>query len=92
MAFRQRREKLRSILNGTTCIRPGSVYDATSIRIAEDLGFELGMFGGSVASLAVVEAMKMQNVLRAERDGTVKKIHAAAGATLAVDALILEFA
>ena len=54
MAFRQRREKLRSILNGSTCIRPGSVYDATSIRIAEDLGFELGMFGGSVASLVVL--------------------------------------
>jgi carboxyvinyl-carboxyphosphonate phosphorylmutase len=54
MAFRQRRERLRSILNGSTCIRPGSVYDATSIRIAEDLGFELGMFGGSVASLAVL--------------------------------------
>ena len=43
-------------------------------------------------TLAIVEAMKMQNVLRAERDGTVKKIYAAAGATLAVDALILEFA
>ncbi|MTV12488.1 MULTISPECIES: isocitrate lyase/PEP mutase family protein [Bradyrhizobium] len=54
MAFRNRREALRSILNGSTCIRPGSVYDATSIRIAEDLGFELGMFGGSVASLAVL--------------------------------------
>ncbi len=54
MAFRQRREKLRSILNGSTCVRPGSVYDATSIRIAEDLGFEVGMFGGSVASLAVL--------------------------------------
>jgi carboxyvinyl-carboxyphosphonate phosphorylmutase len=54
MAFRQRREKLRSILGGSSCIRPGSVYDATSIRIAEDLGFELGMFGGSVASLAVL--------------------------------------
>ena len=54
MAFRQRREKLRSILSGATCIHPGSVYDATSIRIAEDLGFELGMFGGSVASLAVL--------------------------------------
>jgi carboxyvinyl-carboxyphosphonate phosphorylmutase len=54
MAFRARREKLRSILNGSTCIRPGSVYDATSIRIAEDLGFEVGMFGGSVASLAVL--------------------------------------
>ena len=54
MAFRKRREALRSILAGSTCIRPGSVYDATSIRIAEDLGFELGMFGGSVASLAVL--------------------------------------
>src|SRR3954451_17022987 len=54
MAFRQRRERLRSILNGSTCIRTGSVYDATSIRIAEDLGFELGMFGGSVASLVVL--------------------------------------
>ena len=54
MAFRQRRERLRAILNGSACIRPGSVYDATSVRIAEDLGFELGMFGGSVASLAVL--------------------------------------
>ncbi|MGX1106831.1 MULTISPECIES: isocitrate lyase/PEP mutase family protein [Bradyrhizobium] len=54
MAFRKRREALRSILDGSTCIRPGSVYDATSIRIADDLGFELGMFGGSVASLAVL--------------------------------------
>ena len=54
MAFRQRRNVLRSILDGSTCIRPGSVYDATAIRIAEDLGFELGMFGGSVASLAVL--------------------------------------
>src|SRR6187551_3762783 len=54
MAFHQRREKLRAILQGNACIRPGSVYDATSVRIAEDLGFELGMFGGSVASLAVL--------------------------------------
>ena len=34
MAFRQRREKLRSILNGSTCIRPGSVYDATFETVA----------------------------------------------------------
>ena len=54
MAFRKRREVLRSILKGSSCIRPGSVFDATSIRIAEDIGFELGMFGGSVASLAVL--------------------------------------
>src|SRR5258708_3546478 len=54
MAFRKRRDALRSILSGSSCVRPGSVYDATSIRIAEDLGFEVGMFGGSVASLAVL--------------------------------------
>jgi oxaloacetate decarboxylase len=54
MTFQKRRETLRAILSGSTCIRPGSVYDAISIRIAEDLGFELGMFGGSVASLAVL--------------------------------------
>ncbi len=54
MSFRKRRESLRAILSGSACIRPGSVYDAISARIAEDLGFEVGMFGGSVASLAVL--------------------------------------
>lgn len=54
MTFRKRRDALRSILSGAGCVRPGSVYDAISIRIAEDLGFEVGMFGGSVASLAVL--------------------------------------
>ncbi len=42
--------------------------------------------------LAVVEAMKMENVLRAEIDGKVKKVNAKAGDSLAVDAVILEFA
>jgi propionyl-CoA carboxylase alpha chain len=41
--------------------------------------------------LAVVEAMKMENVLRAERDGVIKKLHATAGDSLAVDQAILEF-
>ena len=65
------------------CPMPGLVV---SIAVREGQEVKTG------ETLAVVEAMKMQNVLRAERDGTVKKIHAAAGATLAVDALILEFA
>jgi propionyl-CoA carboxylase alpha chain len=42
-------------------------------------------------TLAVVEAMKMENVLRAERDGTIKAIRARVGETLAVDSVILEF-
>jgi propionyl-CoA carboxylase alpha chain len=65
------------------CPMPGLVV---SIAVSEGQEVKAG------ETLAVIEAMKMQNVLRAERDGTVKKIHAAAGATLAVDALILEFA
>jgi propionyl-CoA carboxylase alpha chain len=64
------------------CPMPGLVV---SIAVVEGQEVKSG------ETLAVVEAMKMQNVLRAERDGTVKKIHATAGATLAVDALILEF-
>jgi propionyl-CoA carboxylase alpha chain len=43
-------------------------------------------------ALAIVEAMKMENVLRAERDGTVAKLRAKAGDSLAVDQVILEFA
>ncbi len=43
-------------------------------------------------ALCMVEAMKMENVLRAERDVTVSKIHAVEGDSLAVDAVIMEFA
>lgn len=42
--------------------------------------------------LCIVEAMKMENVLRAERDVTIAKIHAGEGDSLAVDAVILEYA
>jgi propionyl-CoA carboxylase alpha chain len=42
-------------------------------------------------TLAVVEAMKMENVLRAERDGKVRAVHVKPGDSVAVDAAILEF-
>ncbi|MGB5949033.1 MAG: biotin/lipoyl-containing protein, partial [Parvibaculum sp.] len=41
--------------------------------------------------LAIVEAMKMENILRAERDCTVAAIEAKPGDSLAVDAVIMEF-
>ena len=65
------------------CPMPGLVV---SIAVAEGQEVKAG------ETLAVVEAMKMENVLRAERDGVVKKIHAKQGDSLAVDAVILEFA
>jgi propionyl-CoA carboxylase alpha chain len=43
-------------------------------------------------ALCVVEAMKMENILRAERDGMVKAVKAKVGDSLAVDAVIMEFA
>lgn len=46
----------RAVLNGTACVYPGSVYDPISARIAQDIGFEIGMFAGSIASMTVLGA------------------------------------
>lgn len=56
MHWTERRERLRAILAGSRCVHPGSVYDAISARIAEDVGFEVGMFAGSTGSLSVLGA------------------------------------
>ena len=64
------------------CPMPGLVV---SIAVKEGQEVKAG------ETVAVVEAMKMENVLRAEIDGTVKKINAKPGDSLAVDAVILEF-
>jgi len=55
------------------------------------LAVELGQPVKAGDELAVVEAMKMENILRAATDGVVKTLHAAPGASLAVDQIILEF-
>jgi oxaloacetate decarboxylase len=86
MAFRQRRQALRSILAGQNCVRPGSVYDATSIRIAEDLGFELGMFGGSVASLAVLGDPDIALITLTELCEQMRRMSRAAHLPVLVDA------
>jgi carboxyvinyl-carboxyphosphonate phosphorylmutase len=52
----ERRERFRAILSAARCVHPGSVFDPLSARIAEDLGFEVSMFAGSIASLTVLGA------------------------------------
>jgi carboxyvinyl-carboxyphosphonate phosphorylmutase len=86
MTFRQRREKLRAILTAPSCIRPGSVYDAISIRIAEDLGFEIGMFGGSVASLAVLGDPDVALITLTELAEQMRRMSRAAVLPVLVDA------
>src|ERR1700741_4394912 len=56
MHWTDRRERYRATIAGSDCIHPGSVYDAISARIAEELGFEIGMFAGSIASFTVLGA------------------------------------
>jgi propionyl-CoA carboxylase alpha chain len=57
-----------------------------SIAVAEGQDVKAG------DPLCIVEAMKMENILRAERDATVKAVKAKPGDSLAVDAVIMEFA
>ncbi|MFM6931604.1 MAG: biotin carboxylase N-terminal domain-containing protein [Novosphingobium sp.] len=63
------------------CPMPGLLV---SLNVKEGDKVEAGQ------PLAVVEAMKMENILRAEKSATVKKVNATAGESLAVDAIILE--
>ena len=86
MPFRQRRENLRAILSGPACVRPGSVYDAISIRIAEDLGFEVGMLGGSVASLAVLGDPDITLITLTELAEQMRRMSRAASLPVLVDA------
>ena len=86
MAFRKRREAQRAILSGASCVHPGSVYDATSIRIAEDLGFEVGMFGGSVASLAVLGDPDIALITLTELAEQMRRMSRAASLPVLVDA------
>ena len=79
MPLKQAADSLKHVL----CPMPGLVV---SIAVKEGQEVKAG------ETVAVVEAMKMENVLRAEIDGKVKKINAKPGDSLAVDAVILEFA
>src|SRR5258708_24054995 len=86
MHWTDRRKRLRALLAGDRCIHPGSVFDPISARIAEDLGFELGMFAGSTASLAVLGAPDLIVLTLSEFAGQAYRINRAGGLPLMVDA------
>jgi propionyl-CoA carboxylase alpha chain len=77
------RKAARDTSKTLLCPMPGLVV---SINVIEGQEVKAG------EPLAVVEAMKMENVLTAERDATVKKINAKKGDSLALDDVIMEFA
>ncbi|MEQ8395729.1 isocitrate lyase/PEP mutase family protein [Thalassobaculum sp.] len=80
------REKFRAVLSGNQCVYPGSVYDPISARIAEDLGFEIGMFAGSIASMTVLGAPDLIVLTLSEFADQARRICRAGSLPLMVDA------
>ncbi len=86
MNCQPRRQKLRAILGGDRCIHPGSVFDPLSARAAEDLGFEAGMFAGSIASYTVLGAPDLIVLTLSEFAAQAHRICRAGELPLIVDA------
>jgi carboxyvinyl-carboxyphosphonate phosphorylmutase len=86
MHWTDRRERYRATIAGEACIHPGSVHDAISARIAEELGFEIGMFAGSIASFAVLGAPDLIVLTLTEFADQAYRINRAGKLPLMVDA------
>ena len=86
MRYTERREKFRAGLAGDKSVFPGSVFDPISARIAEDLGFEIGMFAGSVASQTVLGAPDLIVLTLSEFAQQAQRINRATDIPLMVDA------
>src|SRR5665213_3782361 len=87
MHWTDRRERYREhVIHGSQCVHPGSVFDPISARIAEDLGFEVGMFAGSIASFTVLGAPDLVVLTLTEFADQIRRITRAGGLPLLVDA------
>lgn len=86
MSFTMRRVKLRAILTGDRSVRPGSVFDPLSMRIAQDVGYEVGLLGGSIASLVVLGDPDLVLITLSELAEQVRRMSRAATLPFIVDA------
>jgi len=86
MDWSDRRTRFRTVFEGGRCVHPGSVYDPLSARVAEDVGFETGMFAGSIASFAVLGAPDLIVLTLTEFAAQAYRINRAGGLPLIVDA------
>lgn len=81
-----RRERFRAVLAGPGCVHPASVWDAMSARMAEAIGFEVGILAGSTASLAVLGAPDLIVLTLGELAEQARRICRASRLPLLVDA------
>ena len=86
MNLTDRRERYRAILAGDKCVHPASVFDPISARVAEDLGFEVGMLAGSIASFTVLGAPDIIVLTLTEFAQQIHRICRAGNLSLMVDA------
>ncbi|BCJ90541.1 oxaloacetate decarboxylase [Terrihabitans soli] len=86
MIWSDRRRRFRAVLDGTGCVMPASVFDPVSARIAEQLGYEFAILGGSVASHAILGAPDLLLVTASELAEQCRRINRAAEIPLLVDA------
>ena len=86
MNLTERRERYRAVLAGDQCVHPASVFDPISARIAEDLGFEVGMLAGSIASFTVLGAPDIIVLTLTEFAQQIHRICRASTLSLMVDA------
>ena len=86
MDLTRRRERYREILAGDECVHPASVFDPISARIAEDLGFEVGMFAGSIGAATVIGAPDLITLTLTEFAQQAYRICRAGSISLMVDA------
>ena len=82
----ERRGRLRELLAGNRCIEPASMFDPVSARIAQDLGFEAGIYGGSTASIQVLGAPDIVLVTLTEFAEQVRRICRGSDLPLLADA------
>jgi oxaloacetate decarboxylase len=86
MDWSERRERFRALMASNRCVHTGSVYDAISARIAEDLGFEVGIFSGSIGSMAVLGAPDLVVLTLTEFASQANRVCRAGNLCLLVDA------
>ena len=86
MLLSERRKQYRRVLEGDACIHPASVFDAMSARMAESLGFEAGMFAGSIASGTVLGAPDLVLLTLTEFAEQIRRITRGSDLPLMVDA------
>jgi len=82
----ERRRRYRQVLDGKTCVHPASVFDAMSARMAESLGFEVGMFSGSIGSATVLGAPDLVMLTLTEFAEQIRRIARGSDLPLMVDA------